>query len=74
MSTPDLIPVPLSEPDEATFHVCRFNEAYLEIVLGALDFLVTANVWDVSSDAELEDARLKAHELIAQIAEFYVCP
>lgn len=72
-SYPDPLQQPGAAPDAAPFHVCRFNEAWLAVIVGSLERLKVAEFWDGDSETIAETLQ-QIDECLNQLATEYNPP
>ena len=72
-SYPDPLSQPGAAPDAAPFHVCRFNEAWLAVIVGSLERLKVAEFWEGDTAAVAETLQ-QIDECLNQLATEYTPP
>ena len=63
------VPDPGTDPTTGPFVLCPIAPTWLPVVLGALQQLVQAGAWDLSTDAARLDVQIRAMQLIDQVAQ-----
>lgn len=72
-SLPDPLTPPGAAPDAAPFHVCRFNESWLSLIIGSLERLKDRSIWD-GDTAAIDDVLAQIDEAANQLATEYSPP
>lgn len=69
----DPLTAPGAAPDAAPFHVCRFNESWLSLIIGSLERLKDRTIWD-GDTAAVDEVLQQLDEASNQLATEYSPP
>jgi microcystin-dependent protein len=72
-SLPDPLTAPGAAPDAAPYHVCRFNESWLSLIVGSLERLKDRTIWS-GDTAAIDDVLMQLDEAANQLATEYSPP